>query len=76
LFPSLKRKVVEAEVEASLKRLREETIDLYQVHWPQPEADIQEAWSAIADCVKAGKIRYAGVCNFNVVQLQRIQPNG
>jgi aryl-alcohol dehydrogenase-like predicted oxidoreductase len=74
LVPSLKRKVILAEVEASLRRLKLDVIDLYQVHWPEPDADIEEAWTAIAECVKAGKIRYAGVSNFSVAQLQRVQP--
>jgi aryl-alcohol dehydrogenase-like predicted oxidoreductase len=74
LVPLLKRKVILAEVEASLRRLKLDVIDLYQVHWPEPDADIEEAWTAIAECVKAGKIRYAGVSNFSVAQLQRVQP--
>jgi aryl-alcohol dehydrogenase-like predicted oxidoreductase len=74
LSPNLKKQVVRAEIEASLKRLQVEVIDLYQVHWPQPDADIEEAWSTIAEIVKEGKVRYAGVCNFNVAQLKRIQP--
>jgi aryl-alcohol dehydrogenase-like predicted oxidoreductase len=74
LFPCLKKDVIRNEVEASLRRLRIDAIDLYQVHWPQPDSDIEEAWSAIAACVKEGKIRFAGVSNFNVSQLQRLQP--
>lgn len=70
----LKRASVLAELDASLKRLGVDVIDLYQIHWPQPEEDIEEGWGAIADAVKAGKVRYAGVCNFNVAQLQRIMP--
>ncbi|MBI2949574.1 MAG: aldo/keto reductase [Verrucomicrobia bacterium] len=74
LFPCLKRNVIRAEVEASLKRLGVEVIDLYQVHWPQPDADVEEAWSTVAEIVKEGKVRFAGVCNFNVAQLKRLQP--
>ena len=70
----LKRERVRAEVEASLRRLQVETIDLYQIHWPDPDEEIEEGWGTIADLVKAGKIRYAGVCNFDVEQLKRIQP--
>jgi aryl-alcohol dehydrogenase-like predicted oxidoreductase len=70
---NLKREGVRAEVEASLRRLQVETIDLYQIHWPDPDEEIEEGWGTIADLVKAGKIRYAGVCNFNVEQLRRIQ---
>jgi len=71
---NLKKASVQAEVEASLKRLGVDVIDLYQIHWPNPDQDIEEGWSAIADQVKAGKIRYAGVCNFSVEQIKRVQP--
>ncbi len=74
LSPNLKKETVRAEIDASLKRLRTDVIDLYQVHWPQPDADIEEAWGVIAAAVKAGKIRFAGVCNFNVAQIKRLQP--
>ena len=74
LFGSLKKEVICREIETSLRRLQIEAIDLYQVHWPQPEADIEEAWSAIARAVKEGKVRYAGVSNYSVQQLERIQP--
>lgn len=73
LAPNLKRTTLRAEIEASLKRLKVDVIDLYQVHWPQPDSDIEEAWSAVADFVQEGKVRYAGVSNFNVAQLKRIQ---
>jgi aryl-alcohol dehydrogenase-like predicted oxidoreductase len=73
LIPALKREVILAEVEASLRRLKLEAIDLFQMHWPEPDEDIEEAWTAIAECVKAGKIRYAGVSNFSVAQLKRLQ---
>jgi aryl-alcohol dehydrogenase-like predicted oxidoreductase len=73
-FGRLKRASVLAEAEASLRRLGVEAIDLYQIHWPAPEEDLEEAWGAIADLIKAGKVRYAGVSNFSVAQLKRIQP--
>jgi len=72
-FPDLKADTIRKEIESSLQRLGVETIDLYQMHWPQPDPDIEEAWSVIADAVQAGKIRYAGVCNFNVAQMKRLQ---
>lgn len=71
---SLKRESIRSEVEASLKRLNIDVIDLYQIHWPDPEEDLEEGWGTMAELVKEGKIRYAGVCNFNVEQLKRIQP--
>lgn len=73
LFPALKKEVIRSEVEASLKRLQVEVIDLYQIHWPQPDEDIEEAWTAIAEAIQQGKIRYGGVCNFNAAQLKRLQ---
>lgn len=70
---SLKRDSIKKEAEASLKRLNIEVIDLYQIHWPSPEEDIEEAWSAIAELIKEGKIRYGGVSNFSVEQMKHIQ---
>ncbi|MFQ5705894.1 MAG: aldo/keto reductase [bacterium] len=72
VFGRLKRASVRAEVEASLRRLQIEAIDLYQIHWPDPKNDIEEAWGALAELVEEGKIRYAAVCNFSVKQLERI----
>ncbi len=74
LGPRLKRASIQAEVEASLRRLGVEAIDLYQLHWPQPDEDIEEGWQTVADLVRQGKLRYAGVCNFSVAQLERIRP--
>jgi aryl-alcohol dehydrogenase-like predicted oxidoreductase len=71
---SLRRESVRKEAEGSLKRLGVEAIDLYQIHWPNPDEEVEEGWATIADLVKEGKIRYAGVSNFNVEQLKRIQP--
>jgi aryl-alcohol dehydrogenase-like predicted oxidoreductase len=70
----LKRASVLAECEASLRRLKVDTIDLYQIHWPDPEGDIEEAWEALASLKAQGKIRWAGVCNFKVPHLKRVQP--
>lgn len=74
IFSRLKKQSVRAELEASLRRLKTDRIDLYQIHWPDPPEDIEEAWVEIAGQVQAGKIRYAGVSNFSVEQLRRIQP--
>jgi aryl-alcohol dehydrogenase-like predicted oxidoreductase len=68
----LKAASVRAELEGSLRRLKTDYIDLYQIHWPDPEADIEEGWGEIAKAVKAGKVRYAGVSNFNPEQMRRI----
>jgi len=70
----LKKKSIRSEIEASLKRLKIEVIDLYQIHWPEPDEDIEEAWTTLGDLIKEGKIRYGGVSNFNLQQLKRVQP--
>jgi aryl-alcohol dehydrogenase-like predicted oxidoreductase len=62
-----------AECEASLKRLGVETIDLYQMHWPQPDGQIEEAWEAMARCVEQGKVRCLGASNVTVEQVRRLQ---
>ena len=69
----LKRESIRSEVEKSLRRLKTDVIDLYHIHWPIPDEDIEEAWGAIAELVKEGKVRYAAASNFNVEQLKRIQ---
>jgi aryl-alcohol dehydrogenase-like predicted oxidoreductase len=76
---SLKPESVRKELDDSLRRLRMETIDLYQIHWPStwgdPNApDLEEAWSTLAALRKSGKIRYVGVSNFDVSQMERIRP--
>jgi aryl-alcohol dehydrogenase-like predicted oxidoreductase len=70
---NLDKDSVRFEVEQSLKRLKIDVIDLYQIHKPMPEEKIQEAWSVLADLVKEGKIRYAGVSSFTLEQLKQIQ---
>ena len=69
----LKAESVRREAEDSLRRLGVEVIDLYQVHWPDPDEDVEEAWGVVADLIRAGKVRYGGVSNFNVAQLKRVQ---
>jgi aryl-alcohol dehydrogenase-like predicted oxidoreductase len=73
-YGNLKPESLRQECETSLRHLGVECIDLYQMHWPQPEAEIEQGWSTMADLVKEGKVRYIGVCNYNVSQLKRIQP--
>jgi aryl-alcohol dehydrogenase-like predicted oxidoreductase len=68
------RESIRRECEASLRRLGTEVIDLYQVHWPLPDEDIEEGWAALAELKAEGKVRHIGVSNFNVAQLDRIQP--
>jgi aryl-alcohol dehydrogenase-like predicted oxidoreductase len=70
---SLKRDSVLREAEASLERLNIDAIDLYQIHWPNPETDIEEGWRALAELKEQGLVRHIGVSNFDVDQLRRIQ---
>ncbi|MGD0384028.1 MAG: aldo/keto reductase [Thermoguttaceae bacterium] len=67
----LKAESVRRECEDSLKRLKLETIDLYQIHWPVPDEDIEEGWAAMAKLKEEGKVRYIGASNFNVAQMRR-----
>jgi aryl-alcohol dehydrogenase-like predicted oxidoreductase len=70
---NLKRDSILREAEASLERLRVDAIDLYQIHWPIPDEDIEEGWSALAELKQQGLVRHIGVSNFSVEQLRRIQ---
>ena len=72
-IPCLKAKSIREECHTSLKKLGVDAIDLYQMHWPQPEEDIEEGWEEMAELVEEGKVRYIGVSNYDVEQLQRIQ---
>ncbi|HLY48392.1 MAG TPA: aldo/keto reductase [Solirubrobacteraceae bacterium] len=70
---SLKRDSILREAHASLERLGVDAIDLYQIHWPIPEEDIEEGWSAFAELKEQGLVRHIGVSNFDVEQMERIQ---
>jgi aryl-alcohol dehydrogenase-like predicted oxidoreductase len=70
---SLRADSIRREVEASLKRLDIDVIDLYQIHWPDPDPDIEEGWSTLAELKKEGKVRHIGVSNFTVEQLRRAE---
>ncbi len=61
------------ECHGSLERLGVDVIDLYQLHWPQPDKQLEEAWEAMAHCVEEGLVRYLGASNFRIEQLQRVQ---
>jgi aryl-alcohol dehydrogenase-like predicted oxidoreductase len=69
----LKRDSVVRECEASLKRLNTDVIDLYQIHWPDPDEDVEEGWEAMAQLQKQGKVRWIGVSNFNSEQMERVR---
>ena len=64
-------KQIRREVEESLKRLQVETIDLYQIHWPNPDEEIEEGWATMAELKQEGKVRWIGVSNFSVAQMER-----
>ena len=70
---SLKADSIRRECEASLRRLRVDAIDLYQIHWPDPDEEIEEGWAMLAALKKEGKVRHIGVSNFNVEQMKRAQ---
>lgn len=71
---NLRKQSVLQEIEGSLKRLGVDVIDLYQIHWPNPEEQIEEGWSAIQQAIKEGKIRWGGVSNFSPEQMDRLRP--
>jgi aryl-alcohol dehydrogenase-like predicted oxidoreductase len=68
---SLKRDSIRRECEDSLRRLKVDAIDLYQIHWPEPDEDVEEGWETLAKLKEEGKVRWIGVSNFNVAQLER-----
>ncbi|HEU5414421.1 MAG TPA: aldo/keto reductase [Candidatus Angelobacter sp.] len=70
---SLKADSIRREVESSLRRLKLDAIDLYQIHWPDPEPEIEEGWQTLAELRKEGKVRNIGVSNFNAAQMKRAQ---
>ena len=68
----LQRDSIRRECYASLERLGIETIDLYQMHWPDPDEGIEGAWKEMARLVEEGKVRYLGASNYSVAQLERV----
>jgi aryl-alcohol dehydrogenase-like predicted oxidoreductase len=70
---TLKRDSLRREVEGSLSRLGVDAIDLYQIHWPIPDEEIEEGWTTLAEFKEEGLVRHIGVSNFDVPQLKRAQ---
>src|SRR5438552_18545716 len=68
---SLKAESIRRECRASLRRLKVDVLDLYQVHWPIPDEDIEEGWGTMAKLKEEGKVRNIGVSNFDVSQMRR-----
>jgi len=63
---------IRRECHDSLERLGIETVDLYQMHWPDPDEEIEGAWEEMARLVEEGKVRYLGASNYSVAQLERV----
>jgi aryl-alcohol dehydrogenase-like predicted oxidoreductase len=68
---SLKAASVRRECEDSLRRLKVDAIDLYQIHWPDPESEIEEGWTEMARLKDEGKVRWIGVSNFKPEHMER-----
>lgn len=68
----LKADSIRKECEGSLRRLKVDVIDLYQIHWPEPGEDIDEGWQAVQKLKQEGKIRWCGVSNFSAAQMAQV----
>jgi len=70
---TLRRDSLRRELEASLEQLGTDVLDLWQIHWPSPDEEIEEGWSTFAEAKAEGLVRHIGVCNFGIEQLRRAQ---
>ncbi len=73
IYGDLSRESIRQEMENSLRRLNMDYVDLYQIHWPDPDDKIEEAWEEMIKLKEEGKTRYIGVSNFSVAQMRRVQ---
>lgn len=73
IYRSLDAASLTEELENSLRRLGVDTIDLYQIHWPDPDPEIEEGWATLSRFREQGKVRWIGVSNFSVEQMERAQ---
>lgn len=73
IYGSQKAETIRREVEDSLRRLRVDVIDLYQIHWPDPDEDLEEGWTTLAELQQEQKVRYIGLSNADVRQMRRLQ---
>jgi aryl-alcohol dehydrogenase-like predicted oxidoreductase len=71
IYKSLKADSIRRECESSLRRLKVDVIDLYQIHWPEPDEDIEEGWATLAKLKEEGKVRWIGLSNFSAQQMER-----
>lgn len=62
---------IRKEIGASLKRLSTDYIDLYQIHWHDPETPVEESWGTLVRLKEEGKVRYIGLCNYDVPLLEK-----
>jgi aryl-alcohol dehydrogenase-like predicted oxidoreductase len=72
-YQTLKRDSLRRECEGSLERLGVDALDLYQIHWPIPDDEVEEGWSTLAALKEEGLVRHIGVSNFSVEQLERAE---
>jgi aryl-alcohol dehydrogenase-like predicted oxidoreductase len=72
-YQSLKRDSLRRECEGSLERLGVDAIDLYQIHWPIPDEEVEEGWATLAELKEEGLVRQIGASNFSVEQLERAE---
>jgi aryl-alcohol dehydrogenase-like predicted oxidoreductase len=72
-FRNASRDRIMKEIDDSLRRLKTDVIDLYQVHWPDPNVPMEETAGAMGDLLKAGKIRAIGVSNFSPPQMDKFR---
>src|SRR5271169_2906818 len=72
-FRNASRHRIMQEIDDSLRRLRTDAVDLYQVHWPDPNVPVEETAGAMKDLLRAGKIRAIGVSNFSPGQMDRFR---
>jgi aryl-alcohol dehydrogenase-like predicted oxidoreductase len=70
---NLSRDSILREIDNSLTRLGVDAIDLYQIHWPIPDRDVEEGWATFAELKEQGLVRHIGVSNFDIEGLRRIQ---
>ena len=73
IVANLSRQRLERELDASLRRLDTDHIDLYQAHWPDPLVPVEETAEILAGFLRSGKVRALGVSNFSVEQMQRFR---
>lgn len=71
---TMEPKSVRAQCEASLRRMGIDVVDLFLAHWPRPIEYMEAGWQTMADLVKEGKVRYIGVSNFTLEQMEKLQP--